>query len=221
MRVKSIGLVSLLLLSTVTALSQTVKSATPSPTPPPTPPTAEKKSYDALLEQAKKSDPTVDFTALRMAFYESPNYNPNTPMMTYRPLWGSLGQKNYPEAIKIAQSVLEKNFVEVNAHLVAHTAYRETGDMARAQFHKTVADGLLSSIKAKNDGKTMETAYHVISINEEYGLMRSMELRPVKQALIPDKGHFYDAITVIDPQTSQQSLIYFNVDKVFAWRKKN
>ncbi|MEK6283187.1 MAG: DUF4919 domain-containing protein [Acidobacteriota bacterium] len=225
MRRKFVGLGLLLLLSAVSVLAQTQPAPTPTSTPTPTPTSAvvEKKSYDLLLERAKKGDPALDFTALRLAFYESPHYNPNVPMMTYRPLWGAVAQKNYPEAIKIAQSVLEKNFVEVNAHMVAQIAYRETGDVERAQFHKYVADGLLNSIKAKGDGKNIETAYEVISINEEYGLMRSMELRPIKQALIPDKEHFFDAITVIDPQTNQQRLIYFNVDKVFAFaaRKKN
>ena len=196
-----------------------VLSALPSfaQSPTPTPQATEKNSYQSLLEKVKKGDRTVDFTALRTAFYESPDYNPHTPMMTYRPLYGALAQKNYAEAIKIAQSVLEKNFVEVNAHMVAQIAYQETGDAERAQFHKFVVEGLLNSIKSKGDGKSMETAFHVISINEEYGLLRSLGLRPIKQALMQDKGHFFDALTVVDPQTNQQSMVYFNVDKPFNW----
>jgi hypothetical protein len=219
---KSLGLGLLLLLSTASVLAQSQPMPTPTPTPTkPLPATvAEKNTYDALLERAKKGDRSVDFTELRMRFYESPHYNPNTPMMTYRALYGALGQKNFEEAIKIAQSVLEKNFVEVNAHMVAHVAYRETGDTERAAFHKYIADGLLNSIKSKGDGKAMDTAFYVISINEEYGLMRSLEMRPIKQALLQDKGHFFDAITVVDTQTNQQSMVYFNVDKVFAWKKK-
>ena len=50
------------------------------------------------------------------------------------------------------------------------------------------------------------------------GLIRSLGLRPIKQALIQDKGHFYDAMTVVDPQTNQESMLYFNVDKSFNWQ---
>lgn len=138
-------------------------------------------------------------------------------MMTYRPLYGALDQKNYAQAIKIAQSVLENNFVEVNAHMVAQAAYQAVGDAERAQFHKYVAEGLLKSIKSVGDGKSVDTAFHVISINEEYGLLRSMGLRPFKQSLVEHEGHIFDALTVVDPQTNQQSVVYFNVDKPFKW----
>lgn len=188
----------------------------PQQTPKPT----EKSKYDLLLEKAKQKDPSLNFTELRIAFYESPNYHPLTPMMTYRPLNAALAQKNYEEALKIAESVFEKNFVEVNAHIVAQIAYQETGNAEKAALHKFMADGLLNSIKSSGDGKTPKTAYEVISINEEYGVVRSRGLRPIKQALVQDKGHSYDALTVTDPQTNQESTIYFNVDKPFAWEAK-
>ena len=192
----------------------------PSPTPALPPAPAEKSKYDLLLEKVKQKDPSVNFTELRLAFYESPNYNPYAPMMTYRPLNAALAQKNYEEALKIAESVLAKNFVEINAHMVAQIAYRETGNAERAEFHKFMADGLLKSIKSTVDGKSVDTAYEVISINEEYGLIRSLGLRPIRQALLENKGRSYDAITVVDPQTSQESVIYFNIDKPFKWQDR-
>ncbi len=181
---------------------------------------AEKSKYDVLLEKVKQKDPSVNFTELRHAFYESANYNPYAPMMTYRPLNAALAQKNYEEVLKIAESVFAKNFVEVNAHMAAQIAYQETGNAERAEFHKFMADGLLNSIKSSVDGKTKETAFEVISINEEYGLIRSLKLRPIKQALVQDKGHSYDAITVVDPQTNQESIFYFNIDKPFKWQDR-
>lgn len=204
---------SLILFAVVISVSAQTPQSTPD-TPKPT----EKNKYDLLLEKVKQKDPSVNFTELRHAFYESPNYNPYAPMMTYRPLNAALTQKNYEEVLKIAESVLAKNFVEVNAHMAAHVAYQETGKAEQAQFHKFMADGLLNSIKSSLDGKSKETAFEVISTSEEYGLMRSLGLRPIKQALLEDKGHMYDALTVIDPQTNQESIIYFNVDRPFKWQ---
>ncbi|MCI0665340.1 MAG: DUF4919 domain-containing protein [Acidobacteria bacterium] len=179
---------------------------------------AEKNDYTTLLERVKKSDTTVDFTELRMSFYHSRQYNPDRPMMTYRPLWGAVAQMNYTEAIKIAESVLEGNFVEVNAHMVAQIAYQETGNAERAQFHKYMTEGLLNSIKSKGDGKSIETAFHVISINEEYALLRSIGLRPFQQSLQEVKGGHFDTLKVVDPLTNQQSVVYFNVDLPFNFR---
>ncbi len=217
---KSLVSVFLFLILTVSAAAQTQSTPSPSPLPTPTPKSspAEKRKYESLLEKVKKGDHTVDFTELRLAFFDSSNYNPYSPMLTYRPLWGALAQNNYAEAIKIAQSVFEKNFIEVNANMVAHIAYRETGDTERAAFHRFMADGLLASIKSTKDGKTPETAFEVISVSEEYGLMRSLELRPIKQSLIENKGHYLDALVVLD-KTNQQSTVYFNIDKPFTWKK--
>ena len=205
------GLFLMLLFTVVSVSAQTAQE---------TPKTTEKTKYDVLLEKLKQKDPTVNFTELRHAFYESDLYNPYAPMMTYRPLNAALAQKNYEEVLKIAESVFAKNFVEVNAHMAAHVAYQETGNTERAQFHKYMADGLLNSIRGSVDGKTKETAFEVISINEEYGLIRFLKLRPITQALVNDNGHSYDAITVIDPATNKESVIYFNIDKPFNWQSR-
>jgi len=223
---RSLVFVFLVLVLATSAAAQTqpapsptpIPSPTASPSPVPKSSPAEKRKYETLLERVKKGDRTVDFTELRLAFFESSYYNPYAPMLTYRPLWGALAQNNYAEAIKIAQSVFEKNFIEVNANMVAHIAYRETGDTERAAFHRFMADGMLASIKSTKDGKTPETAFEVISVSEEYGLMRSMELRPIRQSLIQDKGHFLDALVVLD-RTNQESTVFFNVDKPFTWKK--
>ena len=194
-------------------------SPSPSATPTPSATPAGKSNYDVLLEKVKQKDPSVNFTELRLAFYKSPNYNPYAPMLTYRPMNAALAQKNFEEALKIADSVLAKNFVEINAHLTAQIAHQELGNTERAQFHKFMADGLLNSIKSNFDGKSVDSAYEVISINEEYGLIRTLGLRPIRQGLVEDKGRRFDAITVVDPQTGKESVIYFNVDKPFKWKQ--
>jgi hypothetical protein len=83
-----------------------------------------------------------------------------------------------------------------------------------------MVDGLLNSIKGSVDGKSKEKAFEVISINEEYGLIRSLGLKPINQALLNDEGHAYDVITVIDPQTNKESQLYFNIDRPFKWKAK-
>ena len=210
----------LFLLFVVISVTAQTPQATPTPTEKEKPKPAQTSKYDALLEKVKQKDPSVNFTELRHAFYESANYNPHSPMRTYRPMNAAIAQKNYEEALKIAEGVLAKNFVEINAHMTAQIAYQETGNAEKAEFHKFMVDGLLNSIKSSRDGKSKEKAFEVISINEEYGLIRSLGLRPIQQALQEDKGHFYDVITVVDPQTNQQSQLYFNIDKPFKWEAR-
>jgi hypothetical protein len=221
-------LLLLLLCASVRAAGQTTAPAPqPAQTPAakPTPATAEpqaapsdakKKKYEALLEQAKKGEGAVDYGALRLAFFETPDYNPLSGMLVYRTLWGLVMQANWDEAARQAEAVLEKNYVDANAHMVASIARRQQGDAERAKFHRRWADGLIESIKAGGDGKSPDTAWHVISISEEYAIIRSMNLRAVGQALLNEKGHAYDEMKVIEPRTNTEVKLYFNVDKPFS-----
>jgi hypothetical protein len=194
-------------------------AAKPSPTPTEAKPAAQteaQKKYEAMLEQAKKGEGATDYKALRFAFFETPSYNPMVGMLVYRSLWTVLNQGNWAEAAKQAESVLEKNYVDPNAHMVAFVAYRELKEEEKAKLHRRWADGLLESVKAGGDGKSAETAWHVISISEEYALLRSMNLRAVGQSLANEKGHAYDVMKTVDPRTNAEATFYFNVDKPFS-----
>lgn len=194
----------------------------PPPKPTPTPSEAQaaaaaseaQKKYDALLEKAKKGEGTVDYKALRFAYFETPGSSP-LGMLDYRDLWTHVGQQNWAKAAKQAEAVLEKNYVDANAHMVAFIAYREQGNDEQARLHRRWADGLLDSIKADGDGKSADTAWHVISVSEEYAVLRSMSLRVMGQSLVNEKEHFYDVIQTLDPKNAEATF-YFNIDKPFS-----
>jgi hypothetical protein len=83
-------------------------AAKPSPTPkaPKTGSSDAKKKYEALLERAKRGEGAVDYSVLRFAYFETPDYSPLTGMLIYRSLWGLAGQGNWAEAVKQAELVL-------------------------------------------------------------------------------------------------------------------
>ena len=228
MKSRTLAALLMLLCASAQAAAQTA-TPTPAPTPaqtpaaqpapaqakPQAPPNDAQKKYAALLEKAKKGEGAVDYTALRFAFFETPDYNPLSGMIDYRSLWGAVMQGNWPEAAKQAEAVLAKNYVDANAHMVAHIAYRQQGDAEKAALHRRWADGLIESIKAGGDGKSPEAAWHVTSISEEYAVLRSMSLRATGQSLVNDKGHAYDVIKTLD-RTNAEATFFFNVDKPFS-----
>ena len=239
MRNRTLAAALLLLCFTASAAAQTATpTQTPTPTPKQTPtpanppaaspaasptpaaakpaPSEAQKKYDAMLEKAKKGEAAVDFKALRFAFFETPSYNPLAGMLIQRSLWGVVNQGNFAEAAKQAESVLEKNYVDVNAHMVAYVSHRELKNEEKAKLHRRWADGLLESIRSGGDGRSLETAWHVISISEEYAVLRAMGMRPAEQSLVNDKGHAYDVMKVVDPRTNTEATFYFNVDKPFS-----
>jgi len=178
----------------------------------------EKVSYDVLLERVKKQDAAVNFLELRLAYTETKQYNPyGGDRETRKAMFAALNGKQYDQALLSSEKILAANYLDINAHFGAYVANRELGNADKADYHKKIFLSLLKSISDSGDGKTMETAFVVISTDEEYALFNFMGVRPTTQALIEEKTHHYDKMTVTDPKSAQEVSYYFNIDKPFNW----
>ena len=179
---------------------------------------AEKVSYETLLERVKKQDASVNFQELRLAYTETKQYNPyGGDREARKAMFTALKAEQYDQALSFSEKTLTANYLDINAHFGAYVANRELGHSEKADYHKNIFQRLLKSVSDSGDGKTMETAFIVISTNEEYALFNVIGLRPTAQALIEDKGHRYDKMTVTDPKNDQSITFYFNIDKPFDW----
>jgi hypothetical protein len=73
-----------------------------------------KPAYESLLERVKKQDSTVDFTALRMAYFDSPKHK-WTDSELRSAMFKALGEKNYDKAIETAGKILNENYLDIDA----------------------------------------------------------------------------------------------------------
>ena len=177
-----------------------------------------KAKYEALLERVKASDTTVSFKDLRMAYTESAGYAPYGGNSEARKtMIAALNEKNYDKAREYAEGILQKNYVDITAHIVASAAYRELKNADRAKYHQAIVEGLAQSIMKSGDGKSLETAFVVISTDEEYALFNLLGMKAVGQALVHDKGHSYDRMEAIDRKTEAKATFFFNIDIPFNW----
>ena len=181
----------------------------------------EPTAYSQLVERLKSGDRMVDFTELRMAFTETANYN-GLMMGVYRQLWNPLNAKDFEGALKVVDAVLQRNYAEPNAHMVAAIAHAQLGRQEESQFHRFVADGLVRSIMSQGDGKTQETAYRVIDISEEYAVFRMMGLTPRSQgSSAPKDGEpIVDTMSLLDNRTKEERVMYFAVENRASLAKK-
>ncbi len=177
----------------------------------------EKPSYGDLLKRVKQYDRSVDFGALRLAYAATPEYNPYSFLPGRKTMFDALQGKKYTEALDAAQKVLDREYVDIDAHTVCKIAYRQMGNEEKAGYHAFVAGGLLDSILASGKISAQESAPAVISVNEEYVLMRALGLKPGKQKLIKEAGHSYDRLEVTDTKTGEELVLYFNVDIPLGW----
>lgn len=172
--------------------------------------------YQTLVEKVKHGNTNIDFKALRIAYTKTPTYNPygedeNTPLM-----FEAFHAKEFSKAIEYAQLILEKNYVDIDAHYVSRAAYDEMGNKERSEFHQKVAMGLIDSI-ASGDGSSPEEALQVINTREEYIMMSVAGLKLQQQKLQQYNNRNYDVVELMDQKNGQTFTLYFDVTIPFKW----
>jgi hypothetical protein len=173
--------------------------------------------YSQMLARVQKGDMTVDFRAFRVA-----GSRKSGPHASAQETGERLAFKNaaasgdWTAALDSAKRALDRDYASPIAHFDALSAYRSLDKPDEAAFHEKILDALLDSIRQSGDGKGPETAYFVVSVQEEYiFLSRVLHLRSVSQAMAQKDGHTYDRLTVSDPSTGQTQDIWFNADYDF------
>jgi hypothetical protein len=168
--------------------------------------------YGKLLAELKSGNTQVDFARLRLSYVDSPQRKVAKDISgAQKAMFAAMQAKDYAKALKEAETVLAAEYVNIDAHMVASMAAKYTGADDKADFHRAVVTGLLDSIRHSGDGKTAKTAWVVISVDEEYSMLRAFSLRPSGQALIHQDGHSYDEMKAKQQDGTEQTF-YFNVD---------
>jgi hypothetical protein len=83
-----------------------------------------------------------------------------------------------------AGEVFEVNFVHMEAHKIAAFCLKNVGNEEEARREYAMFLGLFSSVLKSGDGKSPETAFVVIAVDEGYSVLETASLTPVKQALV-------------------------------------
>lgn len=166
--------------------------------------------YNDLVAKLKAGDKTVDFKELRVA-YAGTIHTVNTDPQK-RAMAAALNAKKFDEAIENADAVLAADYADMDAHFLEYIAYRESQNPEQAAFHRFVLQGLLDSITKSSDGKSYETAFEVIEVDEEYVLLRFMGLMPSKQSMAEKNGHSFDVMETVNPKTKEKVTLHFNID---------
>lgn len=150
----------------------------------------------------------TDFGRMRTEYGDRQDYA--ALCQTDRPLKQFVELTNgqqYAEVLQISQPWLQHCPVDIDARFVTAVALTELGRKPEAEEQVRWYKGLVESVLATGDGKTPASAFTVISVEEEYAVMRALQLRPTAQALTEDH---IDAVTITAPDGKATATIYFN-----------
>jgi hypothetical protein len=184
--------------------------------------TAQDQAYLAAVDRAmaninSKNNP-VDWTDLREKYVHSSFYNPQNGADD---IWNRLqaaGQKalidGTPASVKAYQALLRQYFAHYRSHLQAiEMIDRAHFTQEDKNFHLAALRGILSSILSSGDGKTAETAFHVIDQAEEGLVLKSYFHYQLKEQKYEQHGgHFWDIVSYVNPANGAADKMYFNVD---------
>ncbi len=170
--------------------------------------------YETLLEAAKADINTVDFGKLRMAYANSPAYDPYRPRAdSYELLCGMLKDGDTKSIIECVTRILSEHYLDIEMHALASQLYEAVGDKRKAEYHARFAGGLFNSIMRSGDGRGFATALEVVDLAEEYAVMMVLDVEVETQELQKHEGHWFDVFKVHFP-AGNQDVIYFNIDRL-------
>ena len=193
----------------------------PSTQQPTAQPTPQLDRYRTLVNRAKDGDSSVDFAMMRDAYLEWLDDDKNkTDAPNRDQMVEAFKSKAYDKAVALAEVVLDYEYVNRGLHLAVADAYHQLGDETKANFHRDIAQKLLQALLSTGDGKSMKTAYRVMSVSEEYLIMRELGYELHSQALLSGTDGAYDELMGVDKKTGKKVDIYFNISSFFGPRKK-
>jgi hypothetical protein len=161
-------------------------------------------------------------TEQRLAYAASADYNPYD--LKSRDFLKSadalLAKDEFAQAIAEAQKGLAVSKYNIELLILVASAYRAAGDMPNADQTRQEWMSIVDSILRSGDGRDFATAFQVISVDEEYSVLRILRLDVLGQSLVQHEGSEFDVMQVKDPRSGNELTLYFNIDLPKQWLTK-
>ena len=175
--------------------------------------------YPELLRRFQEADTTLTAEQLYYFYYGTatrPDYNPYRSN-NYDGLKEALSvdevtEEGWRKAAQVVDEELELDPTNLRFHIyrqmVYSNLYGKESQEATDAYNQVIM--LFTTITSSGNGKTPETAFHVISTTDEYGLMDMLGLSLKSQSLIERHGRSYDLMEFEENEFGLEAL-YFDV----------
>lgn len=175
--------------------------------------------YPELLRRFQAADTTLSLEQIRHFYYGTATRSDYDPYkMAKIDALREVFEKDTPnkedweKAANEIDKELETDPTNIRFHLYKHIIYSNLygQDSEKAVDAHNQVVMLLSAVTSTGDGSSKETAFHVISVADEYGIMDIFGLSPTMQSLVEDKGQSYDVMELKENKYGLESM-YFNI----------
>lgn len=173
--------------------------------------------YPKLLARLQDGDSTLTLKEYQCLYYGysfSDSYSPYGESDDENSFMKHYQKENYGKALPYGLKVLKENPINPKITFKVAVCYNQAGDKNMARFYANRYYSFLDAIYSSGDGKSIETAYVVLSVGDEYEILAEKELQVTQQSLV---GHT-DVMT-LDTKSQKGpdkiKTMYFDVTKPF------
>jgi hypothetical protein len=177
--------------------------------------------YSKYVGQLESGDLNIDYADFRNSYLDSKHFRKkrrsnydSLKTLTY----AEIKNKDYPEVIKLTKAMLSIDYTSLFAHKYLQQTYKILGDTLNQKKYHDIEFGLLNSIVKSGDGKTCESGWHVIQIEEEYFILNMIGAQFQSQSISSSPKNVCDKMVV--KTEDGEATYYFEANKVFEMEKK-
>ena len=173
--------------------------------------------YSKYVAQLESGQTDIDYKDFRYSFLESKQFiTANDKSLEFdklkKEMYAQMDKSNYQKIIKITKQILSIDYTCMLAHKILRQTYKIVGDTINETKYKTIQFGLLNSIVKNGDGKTCQTAWPVIQLDEEYFILSMLGAELKEQAHVTGKGN---CDRMIVDEDGKENTYYFEISKIF------
>jgi hypothetical protein len=151
-------------------------------------------TYDDLAARAAAGDKSVDFTALRESYPFTEQWDAfgKTVAPLMEQAKAAAKGKDCGTALEKIDEVLKIDYTLIAAHRVRSDCLKGSA----ARIESRIADGLMDSLKHVGNGKNENSAYPVMTLNEEWEILaeKHVVLKTRDTEVRGSNGRFYDVV---------------------------
>jgi hypothetical protein len=179
-------------------------------------------TFSDYIKKLEAGETNIDYQDFRFSFLKSEQFTiAQSKLKEFdslkRQMYVQMNAANHQEVIQITKKLLSIDYTDMKAHKILRQTYKIIGDTVNAAKYKTIQFGLMNSILQKGDGRSCETAWPVIQVEEEYFILEMVGAKLNGQTLVEDGG-ICDKMEF--KAEGKNKTYFFEVSKVFEGYKK-
>ena len=177
--------------------------------------------YSEYIKQLESGKVDIDYVDFRNSFLDSKQFGKKSTNYDSlkKQVYAEIKNKNYNEVVRLTKAMLSIDYTSLFAHKYLQQTYKILGDTINRNKYHDIEFGLLYSITKNGDGKTCETGWHVIQIEEEYFILNMLGADLQQQSTTNGGGNTCDKMAV-KTEEGEARTYYFEANKVFEMERK-